>query len=75
MKYKGYAIEQNEKRKDCKNKESGHEWSEYTAIPNSYSVYGRMALSGRIFKSIERAKEYVDFLIHADDMIDKSLRS
>lgn len=63
-----YIISQNQKRIDCKNPISGHEWSEYRLIPNSYSVFGFMAISSRKFKSEKAAQLYIDALIRFEQI-------
>ena len=58
-KYKGYDICRKTKILNHKNKISGHEWS--TAEPmQGYRVYGGK-MANRDFRSVEKAKEAIDF--------------
>jgi len=63
-KYKGYSISLNTKRINCKGIISGHEWTEYKPL-KTYTIYGPGVLSciNNKYRSIDKAKEYIDFVI------------
>jgi len=64
MKYKGHIISQNTKKKWFKDKVSGHKWSKDMPL-STFSILGPFLLSNihNEYRSIERAKEYIDFRI------------
>lgn len=60
--YRGYKICQNFKVKWHKHNISGHVWS--TTVPaNGYHVIGKGIFSTDNFKTIDKAKEQIDFVI------------
>lgn len=61
-KYKDYKIWQDTKSENCKNKISGHEYSEDTPI-DKYYIVGLGVSSLRKFNSIDSCKKHIDFLI------------
>ena len=63
-KYRGYRISQNIKIKYHTNKRSGHIWSEDILL-NTYSINGPFMIpnSHDKYKSIKKARGYIDFLI------------
>ena len=64
MKYRGYTISQNTRPKNCYCKRSGHRWTEDILL-KTYTIYGLGVLSciNNKYRSIKRAKEYIDFII------------
>jgi len=68
-KYKGYAIWQDTKSKDCRNKISGHEWTEDTPI-NKYYIVGLGVSCLKQFGTIKGCKKHIDFLIRNNLNID-----
>ena len=65
MKYKGYFISDRYKLKYHTNKLSGHTWSEHIPL-KGYRLFGPFMLHGHnmdCFRSIKKAKEYIDFRV------------
>ena len=65
MKYKGHIISDRYKCKYYTNKISGHTWSEDIPL-KGYRVFGPFMIHSYnmdCFRSIKKAKEYIDFRI------------
>lgn len=62
-----YSVIQDDKREEHHNPISGHNWVTYTPI-NSWSISGN--ITGRKFKSEQKAEEYAVFLNRHSQMFD-----
>lgn len=60
--YMGYKIFRNHRTIWKKNKISGHEWPEYEPL-KTVSVDGYGAFIKDYYRSVDKAKEHIDFLI------------
>lgn len=72
MEYKGYTITSRYKTVSKSSPVSGHEWSEYVPMAG-FRVLGKTALSHN-FKTVDKAKEYIDFLVKFPFEIPRSER-
>jgi len=62
MEYKGYNIHKNFKTTYESNPISGHSWPVYTEL-KTFHICGPMTFHSDKYRSIEKAKEHIDFLV------------
>jgi len=62
IEYKNYKINRNSKPINKRSPFSGHEWTEFKPL-STLSISGKYAIGDDNFKSVEKAKEHIDFLI------------
>jgi len=69
IEYRGYKIWQNTRSIPRHNPISGHHWNDQEIVKNSFYISGKGARVTDNYRSIQKAKDHVDFLIRAEEII------
>ena len=74
VEYRGYNIWPNSKSVNKHNPINGHSWTEQKLTAGFYISGPKMRLTTNNFKTVEIAKEWVDFLIKSNEFCEERER-